>query len=328
MPISKNKRTKPKKNALPLRKSKAGDTQGQSPVEALPSEVKKQSVRQMLLANRGEGLYRIVVFLPLFVGAWLAGGFVLSELLIFMLITVAVIFMEYARAIRDREDVIFIKDLRSLIYLAQAGLVYACYALANVLWLPLLLGGTLLVMYLRLLLPETKPLFVLGSALLLVLQLCCFSLLGIGSQLFAVHEPPVSVNWTWAILGYVPGMLLAAAVLLRNAEVLMRGGWGRSITKSKKDGRTVLRPRLLTSSYSLFALLGPGLVVASMPFNIFPLSMLAACVVLVVAAMRNCQALLEESASDETLVIRSLNVAALSEMLLLLAGLLSNFEIF
>ena len=131
MPKSKNKRKKSKGQrfgrfdplALSKRKSHSegsslvNEQQNGSDKTKKSKAVKaRRTIKEILFANDCEGLFRLVTFGPLFVGAWLAGGLVLDQVVSFALVTAVLITAQYLEVFRKNEDIPFPVTLQRLLY--------------------------------------------------------------------------------------------------------------------------------------------------------------------------------------------------------------------
>jgi hypothetical protein len=333
MPISRNKRKKPKSKTKPVRQSpgamKEKPSKEAKPQAAVvkepPPKPKKEklSLYQMLYQDDAEGLMRVVRFSPLITGAWLAGGFILSDVLVFAVLTAALILAYYTAPLSKRDDVIFIKDFKYVLYLVQAGLLWVFYSLSQQ-WLMGVIAvlASLLVLGSGFLSLKT-PASVILSMCSLVGQMSLFAVLGIFSQ---IHDKKPEMLVQYAVLGFVPGMVLAAALAARHSKVFLDAAWQRSFSKQSKDGKELLRPGGLSRLYSMFIVLGPALPVALAPLGLFPWPFMA-CGLGYIFIPQTAENFLEEKQSDAQTAVRSTNIAAAMSLLVFLAAMAAKYNL-
>ena len=104
----------------------------------------------------------------------------------------------------------------------------------------------------------------------LVIHLCIviifpstLPLLGIFSQVEQLPFQPF-------ILGFVPGTLLAAALIARHGELFEKLGWSYSKEVTTKKGLVTLRPGEIGKLYSIMILLGPAVAFLLVITETFP----------------------------------------------------------
>jgi hypothetical protein len=280
---------------------------------------KKRSLRQMLYDDDAEGLFRLVQFLPLFLGAWLAGGLVLDEVFVFLILTAAVV-LAYYEGTFARQEVIFVKDLRLVCYLAQAGLLYLFYQSTNLLPATIMAGAAVILVQAYNHLSLKEPSSVLCGCVALVLQMSFFAILGIQSQLYKLSP---EVIWEHGIIGFVPGLILASVFVAKHARLFEKAGWKRSLLKTR-NGKTINRPGALSTLFSLMLVIGPAIPVASAPLYIFPWPFLS-CALAFFFIPQLAQAFFERRMEDKTVALHCTNLAAAMSVVVFLSGVLAKF---
>lgn len=290
-----------------------------------PSPAKKEKEKfsfwRMLYANDAEGLFAMTAFSPLFFGAWLAGGLILDENLVFVVLTAGIIVAHYTEAFRQREDIIFIRDLELLLYLAQAALLAGFYYLTQMLIPSVLVGVAMILVLLDNRLRLDSPFSVICSCVALVLRMSLFGILGILSQ---VHSQNPEVVLQHGVLGFVPGLVLASAVVAKNSPVFSAVGWQRSREITKKNGEKVNRPGKLTMLFSFLLVIGPAIPVAIAPLGLFPTPFLV-CALAFFAVPKLAQSFLEKTIPDALIGVHTTNLAAALSLLVFIAGLLTKY---
>ena len=121
-----------------------------------------------------------------------------------------------------------------------------------------------------------------------------------------------------AILGLVPGVILAAAKTAEQARVLEAEGWKRQFTIEKK-GSPVLRPGGLTRLFSSLLVVVPGLVVIVVPPGILPPSFLTLIAVMMFAP-KIAQAFFEQTVQDHATAERCMKLALGAGLIVGVAG--------
>ncbi|HQH27457.1 MAG TPA: hypothetical protein PLP17_08685 [Oligoflexia bacterium] len=267
----------------------------------------RRSIRQVLYENNAEGLFRMVFFLPLFLGAWLAGGVVLNEIVSFAALTGAVILASYEVNFR-KDDIIFAKELRLVIYAGITALLYCFFDLTgSPVHLLLAVFAAVLAATFNYLSLKT-PFSVLCACTAVVLEMSLLALLGIYSQSYA-HSS--EVIWQRAAIGFVPGLTLASSLVAKYAPVFQKAGWVRKIEKAGQSKITA-RPGSLSTLFSLLLLSGPAVPVslAPLPHAGFPTPFLI-CAAAFYFIPKLAQAFLESTASDAEIAVKCTNLAAL-----------------
>ncbi len=157
----------------------------------------------------------------------------------------------------------------------------------------------------------------LVGAATLVVRMSALAMLGVYCQY------PDLVPST-AILGFVPGAVLAASLLARHADVMERHGWLRSFPHTNKKGEHSTRPGGVSRAFSLMLLLGLALPVALAPFYVLPTSFVLTSVLLYFIP-GICLAFMERKRSDLETSLRVMSLAAGTSAVTLLLGLLAPY---
>ena len=281
---------------------------------------KKLSLRELLYADDAEGLFRLITFLPLFLGAWLASGLVLAEPITFLLITGAIILAHYEQHIR-RTDVIFVRDLRMMLYLAQGGLLFLFFQQTDDYFTILLAAAALMLVQAYNYLPMATPASVLCGCLALVLEMALFPLLGMESQLYKLAYQP---SWQHTIVGFLPGLILAAVIVVKHSDVFEKAGWPRTIVRSK-DGKGTLRPGALSAVFCLLLFAGPAI-----PLSVAPMAKVAFPTPFLITALayllmpRIAQAFLEREWPDRLVALHCTNLAAVMSLATFFAAMVAK----
>ncbi len=286
--------------------------------------VSRRTIKQMLYAEDAEGLFCLVRFLPIFLGAWLVSGLVIVQIAPFLMLTGVVVLAQYEANFRQ-QDILFGRDLRLLLYLAEAGILYLFYQSTGLIWTTLLAAVAVVLVHVFNNLKRESPIKIIISCLALVLQMSFFALLGIKSQTFG-FENPSPESWQHAILGFAPGFALASATIAKHTEVFTCSGWLRS--KPYQDrGNLVTRPGALSTMFSLTLIAGPAIPLALAPLGIgFPTPFLA-CGLAFIPIPHILQAFMEKKWSDKLIVIHCINLAAGLALIVFLAAYVTKLLI-
>lgn len=324
MPRSRNRRKKAKNKRAKSSVSKRPKKDAEKIAEPASAEKKegakpRVSFFEMLYSEKADGLFRFVTFSPLFFGAWLAGGVLLN--LPFVALTLGVILAYYTQGFRKRDDIIFVKDLCNLFYLAQAGCVGAFYYLTDAPIGSILFALMLCISFLETRLDLNKAFGVCCASFVIVFRMSVFALLGVLS-LFFIESGDIVIEF--GVLGLVPGSILAAAFIANNSSVLLDAGWKRSREVMHKKQGKILRPGRLTVMYSLFLVIGPAVPVSVAPLGIFPSSFLA-CTLAFLAVPKLADSFLRAKSDDALIAVHTANLAAVMSLVTFLAGLVAKY---
>lgn len=156
----------------------------------------------------------------------------------------------------------------------------------------------------------------LTFVVLLCLHMGIFSVLGIYSQFKELSLPT-------AVLGLMPGFLLAAALIAKHASLLDLAGFRRSILHRSKKGIESERPGGASRIFSSFLMLLPGLVIIAGIFSVLPIYFLLVAVVLL-RTPNLAQGFQDRTIDDKAIYLAVMRLALLATVLMLVAGLLSR----
>lgn len=289
---------------------------GARTVEPPPPE--KLTFVGRLLANEGEGLFLLTSIAPLPIGAWVAGGLMLQNPGTFGLLIGLVAVTRWIKLVRARRDsIVGANEIILVMYAGIIALSLFFYSATDSGPVSLLvaLTGFLGVAFDRLEFESVFSLF-LGAATLIV-RMATLAMLGVFCQF------PELVPST-AVLGFVPGAVLAAALFARHADVMERHGWLRSFPHTDKKGITSTRPGGVSRAYSLMLLVGLAFPVALAPFYIFPKSFVLVAILLYFVPGL-CSAFIERSRSDAETALRTLTLGAAASFTVLFLGVLAPY---
>ena len=315
MPKSKKKRKKKDK------KQKTDNVIGEGDLSSHPV-LEKKTLRERLYENNSEGLLSVVTLLPLFFGAWLAGGIVLKEIFSFILATAVIIIAHSRNKLRsDQAKGAYFGWVQIMMYGAVLllTLVFAAHTQSFSLSAILVLSTILMVVLVEL--PQDRSTYILLKANCTWILMSLLGLLGLSTQLFNLGSGLV---WDYLVFGLVPGTVAGAAVLLRGLDVFVAEGWRRGRTVETKKGEEKLRPEGLAQWYSLLLIAGPAVPLLAFPFGIFPKPFIA-CALAFYSIPKLAQDFLEENQTNSALVLRTTNLAAMLTLLMYLIGLAAKY---
>lgn len=281
----------------------------------------KQSFRQKLLADDARALFQIVSYSPLFVGAWIAGGLALDEVPAFAAATGVIIAVHFFLGTYERE-ILFVKEMRLLVTAGAVGLLLYLYNLTGQPLLCLVLafaaacqcGSGFLALRKE---SQRTPLNVSLQAALLVVAMCCLGIVGINSQTFT-YGPAVLLH---GLIGFVPGTILAAALIARFAPQFEQAGWRRQREVESEGDEKKIRPASLSVCFSLLLLAGPVLPTALSPLGIIPSTFLITAL-LFYPLPRLGESFFNGTKPDRLIAVQTTMAAAAGSLLVLVAGAL------
>lgn len=286
------------------------------PVNGAGRELSRDSIAELMPPSR-RALATVVAISPLPIGAWVAGGLIVQNQLLFASILSILILCHYAKNVSSFADRIpFPESFVQLIHLAIAILVLVFQSGANNLAASGLLAGVALLTRLSDGLEMTGARPVLLNAAAIVARMSLLGMLGAYCQVDRLVLGTL-------VLGLVPGSVLAAASIAENAQALERTGWTRTFPHTDKEGETKNRPGGVTRAYSITLLLGPTLPVALAPFHFLPAPFVLSAFPLI-RAPGLCQAFSEELLPDEEIAGRTTKLAALTAVVMLVLGVLAT----
>ena len=316
MKITKEKKTEKRKVRRGKVEAESRGSGGLKPVS------KKRSLMEVLYADEAEGLFRVVLFSPLFFGAWLVAGPVLEQILPFAAITAACIVAVYTQTVhRQKREIIFSRDFELLLFAAQALLVLAFYSLTASAEAGVAAFFSLLLLNCYLHLEFASIFSVLLGCLAVIFSMSIFGMLGIVSQ---VKPGEIVLVLEHGVLGLVPGSILAAVVVLRHLKVFESQGWLRSkLVQTKKKGEQ-LRPLGISRVYSLLLFFGPILPVAVVPLGLLPAPFLA-CALAFYLVPKRADEFFRVTVEDAVLLVKTANLAAGMSLLTFFAAVLAKW---
>lgn len=322
MPKSKNKRKSGKHKKRRKSSERPSSSVSQAPVATPPK--KKRSFREALFAEEGAGLYRFALYFPLLIGAWCAAGIVLSDVLIFALITLSIALTHFYSVSKAREDIPFVGNLLLLLQAAEVVLVITAYHLTKH---PGLVSALAVVAALAIAeehLDLKRPRGVLLLAFSNTLRACLYAVLGVLSQ---VHSLGLETYLIYALYGFPVACVLFAYLVLKHADVFLNAGWKVKKEVTKKNGSTILRPGSLSQLYAFALMIGPAVPCAAVPFGLVPSSFLVLALSFLVLP-KLAEAQFNESSARELIVLQTILSAAGVALLSLLAGILARYGVF
>lgn len=222
------------------------------------------SLKERLLSNYAEALERIVLWLPLFLGAWLSSGFVLEHLTELALVSIPILVHFLFRTRKAEVEIFMEREVqivtRVLPYLSALYL----YSETNRPDLGICLALSSLSLEGYFLARENSSFFLIIKALSACLFMSVSAQMGILSQ--QKYTSMNEVFWGYCLLGFIPGTILSARNLLLLVDKFTAFGWTLgSITKGEKT-----RPSAYTKLVVFFIILGPAIPAMLLPFQILP----------------------------------------------------------
>lgn len=307
MPKSRKKRKKsPKKK--PANKAK-------------PVASPRYRIGDLFFKNENAGLFRLIVFSPLFIGAWLASGLVLDEIWSFVLLTAAIVLVQSNESYRDKKEVPFLDLLQTIIYALSGFAAFGFFAITQHFAGSALLAISLVLLTIFGRLSRDRSINIIYLIVILLVLMPSFSILGIISQTFS-HQQSLIVHH--AVLGFVPCTVLCSSMVAKYSQLFIDESWVRARNVTTKKGEEVERPGGLTRLYSLLLLFGPALPVAVVPLGIFPTPFLI-CALSFLYAPKLAESFLNASISDQLIAVRTIHLAGGLTVLVTLAAVLSKF---
>lgn len=276
---------------------------------------------QRLYDNEAAGLFRLVSYMPLFIGAWLVSGIVLQDVLPFVLATIPLGFAHYFDSLDDREDIPFAETLKLFMGVGAGMSVLALLGLTDHIYLAAYSGLAAAIIVLEHKIPADGPLRILLLAFSVVIRSTVLGIVGILTQIYASEPKLILVH---GVIGFVPGMVLAASLISRHAGVLQKAGWSRTRQRSNRKGESVEAPGRLTQAFALFLLIGPAVPVMLTPLGFFPLPFLL-CALSFLVLPQLAQAFFKSSMPDNEITVSVINLAAALAAAVLAAAVLARF---
>lgn len=281
-----------------------------------------RGIKERLLANYGEALERFALWSPLFLGAWLSSGFVLTDVTALSLISLPLLFQFLFRT-RTKVEEIFL-ETQVLTFLRILPFISALYLFSEKarpdLSICLILSGLFLEGYFY------KSKIAWLSLFIKPITSCLFmasnSQMGIASQI-----PFKSLEETffgYFIMGLIPGTVIAGRQFLLHAEEFSELGWQLgSVRKVAKDGSEKELPSRYTKLVMFSIIIGPAIPALLIPFNILPKAFLSSSLIFFV--LPKLAEKIQNTKDPELLKITSISVTMLAlglQILLFLSTLI------
>jgi hypothetical protein len=160
---------------------------------------------------------------------------------------------------------------------------------------------------------------IIVSALFLIVEISMIAILGAYSQIGVVTVDLIKIS----ILGFVPGSVLAASLIIENNKILERHGWKRFEETVNKKAEKIKIPKLIAQWYSVLMVIGPIIAVSQVFFGLSNNALFGYLIIMVLAAKLN-QEFLDERFKNNEMVIKTLRVAAISAGIGLPIGILAT----
>jgi len=307
MPKSRKKRKKRQKES------------SRSAPKAPLKQKKKRSLREVLYRDNAAAFVRILSFVPVFVGAWIAGGLLFTNFISLSLVVGVVVCAHYfSLAMKDERKGVSVGILRSAMLVSELLLIGYFYQRSQNVEVTALL---VLVGLLALARPHIKlenPFGILCFILALILQMSLLAVLGVYSQ-------QDRLIYSALVLGIVPAFILSASITARQAKVLEARGWKRSVEKeiqTKKGPKQLVRPLGTARLFSLLLIVGPALVIALTLFQLLPQPFILTALILF-STPKIAASFLKDSSLDCEIADKLLMLTAFSHILMLVLGVIS-----
>ena len=317
--MSTKKRSKKKKRGLkksikkklesskPRTKNTTEIPSGETPPAPPP-----QGFLGQLYANEGKKLRELLELMPFFSGTWIAAGLTIDYPLPMVIATLSLFAARALDNLRSQpqQDIPYQEYLHMLLYFAQILGVFFFYSTVQHLPLSLILAFVLTCLTLRGQLDSTKPTSALIDMGITVVSMGALALLGIGSQ-----QLPNSIVLypQFALIGIIPGTLVASSALARRSNLFTSHGWRRRKPQNNRPGR-------LMQLFALLSILGPATATLLPPFGLLPVSFMI-CALGFYKVPDLLESFHNESQEDYLIGLKVLNIAALQSILVLVAGI-------
>lgn len=137
-----------------------------------------------------------------------------------------------------------------------------------------------------------------------------------------MFELQAKISIQWAVLGAVPGTVLAAALVAANTAVLKKAGWDFSAKRKTRKGVERVVPKGISQLYSSALILGPACAVSLSPIGFLPLGFFAVAPSFYFIP-RLAESFLHQELDSEILVVRTCNLAAMISFLSFIGAFVS-----
>lgn len=313
--MSKKKKNKKKKKVrFDPKPSVSGNTQKESKISFF---FKK------LYSNDSAGLYQLVTVAPFFIASWVAGGFIISRMTEFFIVTLVMIVGSYTGELEKNKKLSYKKEFKIISTAILVALIFWFSSVTSHLALTLLLAVTVLIQRLSEYIDFSNVKNIILKCSGMIIRMSLYSLIGIVSQRY-VENP--EIQWQYVVFGFVPGTLLAGSLIARKSQVFINSSWSRFSEGKNKKGEAVKRPAGLTRLLSMFLILGPALPTILTPFDIFPTPFLFTAVAFYFVP-NILEDYLNESQADAVIAMRTANLALAMSALVLLIGIFVRFGV-
>jgi hypothetical protein len=291
--------------------------------KATPKRSRLERMRDTLYRDQGGGLVRLALYAPLLIGAWMASGLVLDEVVVFALLTGSITVAHFYAHMLDRDDIPFRANLSMVLHAAHVALIVAGYHLTKNSSFVTCLASVAILTTAEAHLNLTTKLGVICLGGSMVFRSCLYGVLGVLSQAYGQELGYIDI---YAVYGFSSGCVLFGYVVLRHLDVLWKAGWRIQKTVTRRDGSSVKRPALISQVYALALMLGVAVPCASIPFGLLPSSFLLIAFGFTFLP-KLAQAQFEETTPPEELVLQTALAAAGIAGLTLIAGTLARYGI-
>jgi hypothetical protein len=221
--------------------------------------------------------------------------------------------------IKERDDILFKREFVLLYYFAQLAFVFAYFTMVKSPQATILLGLVMLLISLSELLKISAPKHVVLLGFALIFEMGTLATLGVFTQVF---EHQTNISFQWAVLGAVPGTVLAATLVAANVAVLKKAGWDFSAKRTTRKGAERVVPRGISQLYSSALIIGPACAVSLSPIGFLPLGFFAVAPSFYFIP-KLAESFLHQEVDSELLVVRTCNLAALVSFLTFVGAFVS-----
>lgn len=310
------------------------------------NEMSKKSLSYRLYSNKAEGLSRLVMWVPLFMGAWLVSGIILINISILTILILPLLFLTLVGKGSRATSIPFKKelDLVSLVFLLSCSLaLYYWFSGAMIGVLLFVIG--LMCFYLERTSSQTV-MQAFSRAILISFVPALLSQAGVLSQLYGVSPDLLAgasskdyeFYFGYLILGFVPGTILGGRELLLSYPIFKKANWTieypvssrfslrSSENKDNKDSNQLKRPGGFTRAVVVFLILGPAIPALTLPFQIFPETFLITSLAFFLIP-KIAETIQNEPSKYPLLSIQLANLSALLAILMFVGALLAKYLI-
>lgn len=281
MPKTKSKRKKGRGQGTPAKRERreialrgvGGDMSKSSRAEATSDQHAKKDplavtreTRDLALilpgiSDRMIGFFQVAAVSPFFVASWVNNGLLIQDFFLFTLFFGALVIGTFAQSVHERRAHLPFPEQLLLFCSASCVIVpFVAYAETRDILPSLLLAG---VATLRLFAAQIDP----KSPASFGLLACAVVLGSSASACLGAYVASRELYLPYLIFGFVPGMMLASALVIQYLPMFEKSGWRRSQMVLKKDGTEVIRPAGISRLFILLLIGGPLLPALLVPFQ-------------------------------------------------------------